>query len=197
MNDILARAEERTRRAVGVIEELALLDRWAECGTPSLVGAARLGLVVKLDIDLNIYCEHPSIEQGFRVVSGIAPLRGVRRIRYSNCLETVDQGLYWQIQYMDRLGATWTIDNWLVSHDHPHRWLVEGLVERLPKLLTDEHRESILRIKESREADAGTQGIDIYQAVVGAGIRSPEQFAEWQQARCRPEISAWLPVEAP
>ena len=194
MNDVLRRAEEKTRQAYEMIEELGLLRRWSRCGRPSLLGAVTYGLVVDRDIDLNIYSGDPSIQNGFEVISDIASLPGVAKIRYSNCLDTIDQGLYWQIQCRSRRGDAWRVDNWLVSEDHPHAGLLEELAERMPKILTTEHRKAILQIKESAEPNSRARGIDIYEAVIEHGVRSPGEFADWLRTSTRPEISQWLPT---
>ena len=193
MDDIVRRAEGRTRQAFDVIEELDLLKRWSRCGRPTLLGAVSFGLVVSRDIDLNIYAREPAVAQGFEVVSEIAVLPGVMKVRYSNCLETIDQGLYWQIQYRDRFGDMWTVDNWLVSEDHPHADLLEALVERMQKGLSAEQRKVILQIKETVQPESKARGIDIYEAVMEDGVRSPCEFAVWLRDSKRREISEWLP----
>ena len=194
MDQILRRAAERTQRAFEVIEKLDLLERWSRCGRPSLVGSVTFGLVVRRDIDLNITSKEPTIESGFGVISEIATLSGVLKVRYSNCLERIDQGLYWQIQYQDQYGDVWTVDNWLLCEDHPHTGLCGLLVERMPKALSTHQREVILRIKETvQKTEIKSRGIDIYQAVMEAGVRSPHEFTLWLQDSKRCEISEWLP----
>ena len=195
MDEVLRRAEERTRRAFEVIEELDLLGRWSRCGHPVPVGAVTFGLVVNRDIDLNIYSKEPEVRRGFRVISEIAVMPGVLKVRYSNCLESVDQGLYWQIRYRDRLGDTWTVDNWLVSEDHPHAGLLETLIARMQKVLSTEQRKIILQIKEAVQTELRARGIDIYEAVIEDGVKSPREFAVWMRDRKRCEISQWLPPE--
>jgi len=195
VDEVLRRAEERTSRAFEVIEELDLLGRWSHCGRPVLVGSVTCGLVVNRDIDLNIYCAEPEITRGFEVISDIAAVPGVLKIRYSNCLGSIDQGLYWQIHYRDRVGDTWRVDNWLVSEEHPHAGLPEALTARMQNALTTEQRKSILQIKETVQAELQARGIDIYQAVIGDGVRSPREFAVWMQDRKHCEISQWLPPE--
>ena len=195
MNQILHRAEERTKRAFEVIEALDLIGRWSACGRPCLVGSVTFGLVVNRDIDLDIISKEPTIKQGFEVISEIAVLPGVLKIRYSNCLEKIDQGLHWQIRYRDQYGDVWTVDNWLLCENHPHVGLLEALVERMQKALSTELRKVILQIKEATQAEPKARGIDIYEAVIAHYVRSPEEFAVWMQENEQPEISDWLPPE--
>ena len=193
MDELFRKAKEKTKRAFEVIEELNLFDRWSRCGRPSLVGSVTFGLVVARDIDLDIISKEPKIEQGFEVASELAALPGVLKVRYTNRLETVDQGLYWQIHYEDQYGDTWTVDNWLVPEDNPHSPYLETLVERMRKALSTEQRRVILEIKESTYPDPEVRGIDIYEAVMEHGVQSPEGFAEWLGGGKRVEISQWLP----
>ena len=193
MDQILRRAEERTERAFEVIEKMDLLRRWSRCARPSLVGSVMFGLVVKRDIDLDIISKDPTIKKGFEVISEIAVLPGVLKVRYSNCLEKIDQGLHWQIQYRDQYGDIWTVDNWLVCEDHPHTGLLDTLVERMRQALSTDERKIILHIKETVQAESKARGIDIYQAVMADGVRSPHEFTAWLQDSNRCEISEWLP----
>lgn len=120
MDEVLRRAEERRRRALNVIETLGLFERWSRYGSPVMVGAVRMRLVVALDIDIEIYSEDPRIAHGFKLMSELAVLPGVWKIRFSNELASPDQGLYWQIRCRDQVGEVWKIDNWLIAWDHPH-----------------------------------------------------------------------------
>ena len=165
MDEILCRAEQRRRQALAVLEELDLLGRWSRYGRPFLLGAVKFGLVVNRDIDLNIYSDHPRIDQGFKLMSEIAVLPGVLKIRYSNKLETPDQGLYWQIQYQDKRGDVWKIDNWFVSEGQYAGW-GEAFAERMQESLTTEKRQIILQIKEFMQGNPEVRGIDIYKAVL-------------------------------
>ena len=195
MDEILCRAEQRRRQALAVLEELDLLGRWSRYGRPFLLGAVKFGLVVNRDIDLNIYSDHPRIDQGFKLMSEIAVLPGVLKIRYSNKLETPDQGLYWQIQYQDKRGDVWKIDNWFVSEGQYAGW-GEAFAERMQESLTTEKRQIILQIKEFMQGNPEVRGIDIYKAVLEDGIRSPSEFTTWMQENKSPDlgaISEWMP----
>ena len=107
MDDVLLRAAKRRERALRIIEKLDLLQRWSRYGSPVIVGAVRHGLMVALDIDMEIYSDNPKIEHGFEVMSGVARLPGVWKVRFSNELAGPDQGLYWQIRYRDQEGDVW------------------------------------------------------------------------------------------
>jgi len=71
--------------------------------------------------------------------------------------------------------------------------LGEALGERMQRILTTEYRKAILQIKESVQLKFEARGIDIYEAVIEHGVRSPAEFAVWWRGRKRVEISQWLP----
>jgi hypothetical protein len=193
MDDILLRAEKRRERALDIIEELNLLQRWSRYGSPVIVGAIRYGLVVAPDIDVEIYCDEPRIEHGFDVMSEVARVPGVWKVRFANELEGPDQGLYWQVRYRNPEGDVWKVDSWLLRHDHPHAHWAEKFADAMQKALTDETRRAILEIKEALLGEAGIRGIDIYRAVLEGGVRDVSGFRHWIEEHKPCGIMLWLP----
>jgi len=154
----------------------------------------RLGLVVVLDIDMDTYSNDPRIEHGFEVMSELAVLPGVWKIRFSNELAGPDQGLYWQIRYRDKVGDVWKVDSWLIAWDHPHAHWGEELADAMQKVLTDQTRCAILEIKEALLGEPGVRGIDIYRAVLEGGIGHPAEFIQWIAEHETSGITHWRPL---
>lgn len=196
MIDLVRRADQRRRRALVVIEELGLMERWSRYGKPVMVGAVRIGLVVDLDIDIEVYSQCPRIDDGFKVMSKLALLPGVWKVRFSNELEGPDQGLYWQIRHRDGLGDVWKIDTWLVGEDHPDAHHSERFADAMEKALTDETRTAILGIKEALLGRTEVRGVDVYKAVLRDGVRSPEEFIRWTSDESQSVTTHWLPEPA-
>jgi hypothetical protein len=195
MNDnVFSRAEKRRARALDILERLDLLSRWSRYGNPVIVGAVSFGLMVALDIDMEIYSDDPRIEHGFEVLSQVARLPGVYQVRFSNELLGPDQGLYWQIRFRDEEGESWKIDSWLLGHDHPHAHCAEKLTQAMQKTLTDKTRRAILEIKEALLGEAGVRSLDIYKAVLEGQVRHPENFRRWIKAHKPARIDLWLPL---
>ena len=157
------------------------------------MGAIRYDLMVALDIDMEIYCDAPRIEHGFEVMSEVARLPGVWQVRFSNELEGPDQGLYWRIRYRDGQGDNWKMDNWLLSHDHPHAHWADRFAGAMQQALTDETRQTILEIKEALLDEKDVRGIDIYRAVLEGGVRSPSDFRRWVEDHKPSGMVLWLP----
>jgi hypothetical protein len=193
-NDVFTRAEKRRARALDIIERLDLLSRWSRYGNPVIVGAVSFGLMVALDIDMEIYSDDPRIEHGFEVLSKVARLPGVYQVRFSNELTGPDQGLYWQIRFRDQEGESWKVDSWLLRHDHPHAHWAEKLTQAMQHALTDEARRTILEIKEALLGEASVRSLDVYKAVLEGQVRRPEGFRRWIREHQPPRIDLWLPL---
>ncbi len=181
MSDVLSRAARRLEATHDVLARLQLMERWATFGTPILVGAVAYGLVVAPDIDLEVYCDEPRIEDGFTILRGCALNSRVKKARFANELEGPDQGLYWQLRYLHEDGQLWKIDMWSLRHDHPGP-VARDLVEPMRAALTDERRRVILEIKEQIVMRGlSYPSIQVYRAVIDAGVRSIEEFEAWRK----------------
>jgi hypothetical protein len=189
--DLRERASRRRQAALAIIGDLDLFGRWAPYVEPHLVGSVALDLVVEPDIDLEIYSAEPMIDHGFRVLSSLAALPGIRRARFTNALDWDDQGLYFQVQY-ERSGQTWKIDMWSLPDDHPGP-CARDLVQPLLSVLTPDTRDLILAIKETAaERAEPVHGIRIYQAVLEAGVTDYAGFQSWNT--CAPStLTHWRP----
>ncbi|NGQ96880.1 hypothetical protein G3578_17075 [Brevibacillus sp. SYP-B805] len=195
MGERLQRAQERLNRARKIMADLGLLERWAEVGRPLLVGAVAYGLVVNPDIDMEIYCEDPTPEAGFRVIGKLAQHPNVTDARFSNQLNGPDRGLYFQLKYKCKDGEGWKIDMWLLPEDHPGP-CARDLVEPLNAALTEETREAILAIKEDMQKTGYVaSSIRIYEAVVDGGVRTPEAFYRWHEGNRPNGLTFWKPFQ--
>ncbi len=194
-NALLSRAAKRLRQAHAVITALDLFDRWSIYGQPMLVGAAAYGLLVAPDIDVEIYCPQPEVAIGFRVVSDLAELPGIWKVRFSNELEGADQGLYWQVRYRDA-DTVWKLDMWLLADNHPGPQSAV-LIAPLRAALTRETRAAILGIKEALLGQQGIHSIDIYRAVLDDGVRTPDDFTAWRASNPAAGLSSWRPGSPP
>jgi hypothetical protein len=189
----LEKAEEFQRQALGVIEEIGLLTKWEQVGKPILVGSVRFGLMTTPDIDLEIYVERQDIKAGFEVIQKFAMLPGVRKIRYSNELKTIHEGLYWLINYVDEKSVAWSIDNWMLSHYHPHAGVADKFARAMERALTLESRHRILEIKAKMPPELEVRRRDVYKAVLRDGIETSYEFQEWIKDNPPVEIEHWRP----
>lgn len=191
--DPLAQAERLRREGHDIMDRIGLLDRWGRIGRPMLVGSVRFGLMARPNLDLEIYTDRPDVQTGFAVIAEFAALPGVAQIQFVNALDTPDQGLYWRIDYVDERGTTWDIDNWLVAHDHPNAGLADRFASAMDRCLTDETRRRILEIKTNASEGPAVRGIDVYKAVLRDGVRTYEEFRQWETNQPTVVIEEWTP----
>jgi hypothetical protein len=193
-DNALTRADNRLHIAQHILAQLHLVERWRAFGDPVLVGAVAYGLVVAPDIDMEIYCDEPKIEDGFAVLEACALHPRVRKARFANKLEGPDMGLYWQLRYLHEDGQEWKVDMWSVRRDHPGPLSVD-LIAPMKQALTAETRRTILELKEQLLLDPTLQcgSIHLYRAVLDDGIRSIDQLKNWLEHNEVDRLTAWQP----
>ncbi len=194
MIDALDRAEEQLRIAHEILTQLQLFERWRVFGTPVLVGAVAYGLVMAPDIDMEIDCDVPRIEDGFVVLRDCALHPNVRKARFGNYLNEADEGLYWRLIYCTDDGTDWKIDMWSLRRDHPGPCAAQ-LVEPLRQALTPETRRAILELKALMQDGSALRhpSIDIYRAVINGGVRTSAQLEAWLERHPRDFLTFWKP----
>ncbi|MFI6172622.1 hypothetical protein ACIBCN_38000 [Nocardia sp. NPDC051052] len=192
--DAVEQSRQRTRQAHEILTRLRLFERWGAFGTPVLVGAVAYELTMAPDIDIEIYCDAPRIQDGFAVLRDCAELDNVRKARFGNHLNDPDEGLYWRLDYRAGDGTDWKIDMWMLRRDHPGPCAAQ-LVAPLRAALTPERRRTILELKSLMQTGSIPRmpSIDIYRAVIDGGLRSGAKLAEWLEAHPRDQLTFWKP----
>ena len=188
-----ARAEGRLRAAYGIVRELDLLERWRKYGGVVIVGSVGIGVVVPLDIDVEIHSDEPRVADGFAVMAALAELPKARRITYLDARDRHEQGQYWKLEYELTSDETWTIDMWVFERAST---VASGaaLTAALREALTPETRDRILAIKEEAEGlGERARGYWLYQAVLDAGVNNYAEYREWLGDRNIYERTLWMP----
>ena len=193
--DITERASQRRQTAEAILHDLDLMNRWRRFGRPVLVGALAIDVAVAPDIDMEIYCPDLKIEHGFQVISECAMNPRVTSAQFVNALNTPDKALYWQLHYCDDAGIDWKVDMWSAPEDYalPRG---EHFVQPMKNALTPETRMAILVLKEARAAGELPMflSVDLYRAVIEGGVRTPDQWREWQQTHETGVLTDWKPI---
>ena len=188
-----ARAEGRLRAAYGIVRELDLLERWRKYGGVVIVGSVGIGVVVPLDIDVEIHSDEPRVADGFAVMAALAELPKARRITYLDARDRHEQGQYWKLEYELTSEEPWTIDMWVFERAST---VASGaaLTAALREALTPETRDRILAINEEAEGlGERARGYWLYQAVLDAGVNNYAEYREWLGDRNIYERTLWMP----
>ncbi|WP_410575604.1 hypothetical protein [Amycolatopsis sp. cmx-4-61] len=191
MTNLLEQQKELQVEADKVHEHLGLA-KLAELGTPNRVGSAALGLMVRRDLDITVVCAELDEKTADEVARIGAELIRHPRVRVVNMRDdtghwNVDpdypDGLYLGVKYRSLEGKDWNLDIWFV--DEPDRQPDLAHLKSFPAKLDDEARLAILAIKQAWAENAGygsvVSSVDVYNAVLEHGVRSPEQFEQWRQ----------------
>lgn len=192
---LLARQTALQLQAGDVIAELDLIRLLMPFGRAMPVGSVATGLMTWRDIDIHVLCDARSLDPQ-RIHAALNPLASypsVKRLnfhKHSGPFRTpgLPDGLYYSIYYFE--GGTsaserWKIDCWFLPSDAPRPEFAH--IDRMHRELTDETRLAILWIKDiwhSAPAYRDTvSSVDIYEAVLDYGIRSPDEFHAWLRKR--------------
>ena len=195
MDDISQTAAQIQKSAWSVIEETDVINHWRSIGaTINLVGSLKTGLMInRRDIDFHIYTTPFNLSDSFSAVSRLAENRRIKTISYSNLLEAEDKCIEWHAFYEDRDGNSWQIDMIHILNESPYAGYFENVADRISKVLTEETREAILRIKNEIPAEKSVMSIQVYKAVIEEGVRNLEAFREWKDRNPDEGIVAWVP----
>lgn len=192
---LLARQVQLQREAHDVLDDLGLIACLERVGRPFLVGSVVSGLMAWPDIDFNVMCPDP---RPGAIADAMRPLfdhPGLRRVSYHNFRGAFnptgnagDEGFYWGIHYIargDPANPRWKIDCWFFPAGAPRGEL--ALLARLERELTDETRLAVLWIKDAWYARPSYRdtvlSVDIYDAVLDHGVRTPAGFAAYLRER--------------
>lgn len=193
--NILDIAEQNQQKAWEIVENTNVIPIWESIGARiNLVGSLRTGLLMKhRDIDFHIYTPTLTLADSFRAMEKLAENESVKRIEYVNLLHTVEACIEWHVWYQDTDSELWQIDMIHIQEGSRYDGYFEKVAEWISNVLTDETRESILRLKYETPDSEKIIGIEYYQAVIRDGVRSSPEFEEWRKRHPMTGVVEWMP----
>jgi len=195
MKEYEALAKSNQQRAKEILAELKLMEFWENNGCKAnLVGSLSMGLLVKhLDIDLHVYSSDITEEKSFRIVSALAKNPRIKEIRCINGLFTDEHCIAWHLTYEDVDTRLWQLDIIHIEACTPYDGFFEQMAERIKNVLTDEQRDTILRLKYETPENEVIHGVEYYQAVIEDGVRNMSEMLDWVKKNRKSEGSYWMP----
>jgi hypothetical protein len=104
----------------------------------------------------------------------------------------VPEGYYWGVRFQPPGSDVWKIDIWLLPEGTTRR-TGGPLISTLREGFADEARIAILRLKHIWYREPAYRNtvlsVDIYDAVLHHGVRTPEELDDYLRARGRPARS--------
>ncbi|MDD2436574.1 MAG: phosphoglycerate mutase family protein [Massilibacteroides sp.] len=195
MKKTVALSEKNLQRAWKILRDTNVIEIWESIGaTVHLIGSLKLGLMVKhCDIDLHIYSERLTIADSFTAIARLAEHPSVKRIDYTNLLDEKDACLEWHAWYEDEEGKMWHIDMIHIVKGSRYDGYFEKVAERISAVLTEETKNTILRLKYETPDNEKIMGIEYYRAVIEGGVRSFDAFMQYRKDNPVLDIVEWMP----
>lgn len=193
--DILDIATLNQQKAWSIIKDARIIQIWENVGAKvNLVGSLKTGLLMKhRDIDFHIYSSPMNLSDSFRAMAQLAENPSVRKIEYTNLLDTDEACIEWHAWYQDGEGKLWQIDMIHIREGSRYDSYFEKVAERISAVLTDEMKRTILQLKYETPDDEKIMGIEYYQAVIKDGIKSYSAFEQWRKLHPVTGVIEWMP----
>lgn len=193
--DFLDIATLNQQKAWSIIKDARIIQIWESVGAKvNLVGSLKTGLLMKYrDIDFHIYSSPMNLSDSFRAMAMLAENPSVRKIEYTNLLDTEEACIEWHAWYQDGEGELWQIDMIHIREGSRYDGYFEKVAERISAVLTDEMKRTILQLKYETPDDEKIMGIEYYQAVIKDGIKSYSAFEQWRKLHPVTGVIEWMP----
>ncbi len=195
MEEYKSLALRNQRRALEILSESGIIDIWKRNGCRvNLVGSLAMKLLVKhLDIDLHVYSSGITEESSFAIVAQIAADSRVKEIKCINGLHTDEHCIAWHLSYEDTTGEIWQIDIIHIEEGSRYDGFFELMAERINGRLTDDLRDTIMRLKYETPQGEVIHGVEYYQAVMEDNVSSLPELRAWIAKNRKPEGIYWMP----
>jgi hypothetical protein len=189
--DLAARQAALQAEAAAILTDLDLATELADVGPVLLAGSYVSGLMSWPDLDVMV-CAGPQFTPGavLGLLQRFVDRPGIIGFDYQDergprsPTGTVRDERYHVVITLVRSDRTWRIDLTIWLND-PHANITEWH-EWLRDAVSAEQRSAILRIKDVWHRLPSyphrLSGMEIYQAVLDDGVRTPNQFAAWLTA---------------
>jgi hypothetical protein len=183
--ELIQRQEALQAEAQQLIVHLDLFTVLSNAGKPEQIGSTVSGLMVWRDIDFNILCSHRSLPRVIQTMRPLLTHPHTTKLHYTNESGEHrptelhgDDRYYFVLYYEMEKGKEWKIDLSFWLSEKPRDQLAH--LAYLSERLTEETRIAILWIKDIWHRfpryPYQISGIDIYDAVLEHGVRTPTQF---------------------
>ncbi|WP_165025935.1 phosphoglycerate mutase family protein [Dysgonomonas sp. ZJ279] len=195
MRNYLETAEKNQAKAEKIVESLDIVNIWESVGaTINRVGSTRMGLLMKhRDIDFHIYTDSLDIADSFKAISKLALNPYIKKVEYTNLIDTDEKCIEWHAWYQDTDSETWQIDMIHILRGSQYDGYFENVADRIIAVLTPQTKETILKLKYLTPDTTKIMGIEYYQAVIGYGITDYDNFIKWKQEQPDNRIIDWIP----
>lgn len=194
LNEIKELALANQERAKNVLQESGIAETWERHGCHvNLVGSLHMGLLAShRDIDLHVYSKGITEESSFAIAAQIAKVPNVSEIKCINGLHTDEHCIAWHIfyKYKDEI---WQFDIIHIEEGSEYDGYFERMADRIVEVMTQEQKDTILRLKFETPVGKDYHGVEYYEAVIADGITEMPDFENWITAHRKKPSYYWIP----
>lgn len=193
--NIIEIAQRNQQKAREIIKSTNIISIWESVGAKiNLVGSLPTGLLMKhKDIDFHIYSSPLLLTDSFRAMAALAENSSIKKIECTNLLHTVEACVEWHAWYQDEDNELWQMDMIHIQGGSRYDGYFEKVAERISQVMTDEMRETILRLKYETPEEEKIIGVEYYRAVIEGGVRSYAELVEWRRRHPVTGVVEWMP----
>lgn len=191
--DYAAAAQKNETLAHAVIRKSGIIPAWKNIGAEiNLVGSLKIGTLGKHpDIDFHTYTPELDIRQSFAVMAQIAQNPQARHIEFVNLADTEECCFEWHIWFDDNNGTLWQIDIIQIKRGTKYDGYFEKQAEEIKAAMSEEMRQTIIRLKFETPDNFKIAGIEYYKAVIQDGITNFDDFLKWRKSHNFEGIITW------
>lgn len=188
-----AAAQKNETHAHAVIRKSGIIPAWKNIGAEiNLVGSLKIGTLGKHpDIDFHTYTLELDIRQSFAVMAQIAQNPQARHIEFVNLADTEECCFEWHIWFDDNNGTLWQIDIIQIKRGTKYDGYFEKQAEEIKAAMSEEMRQTIIRLKFETPDNFKIAGIEYYKAVIQDGITNFDDFMKWRKSHNFEGIIKW------
>ena len=95
--------------------------------------------------------------------------------------------------YQNEENELWQMDMIHIREGSRYDGYFEKVAQRISEIMTDEIRETILRLKYETPETEKIIGVEYYQAVIRDGVRDYSGFKEWRKQHPVTGVVEWMP----
>lgn len=190
-SQLVLRASQLQQEAKRILGELGLVKILREISEPKVVGSAANGLMVAKDIDIHAYVREYDMQKVVNLLPRLALLSTIQKVQFNNYRElrrdyrkdrvNFPHAYYVGLRSLQPSGE-WKIDMWFAKEGE-----VDEFNDSRLQSLSDEQRETILKLKEAWYTKEGYQdgavSIDFYKAVLDFRAKTDKDFERYLQTK--------------